>query len=262
MSAGMLEGKAAIVSGIGPGMGRAVALACAREGADVALAARRPGRLDAVAAEIEALGRRALRVPTDIADPAQCRALAERTLAEFGRIDALVNNAAAAGADVALADAAPEQIRETLEVNVGGTLAMTQAAIPAMREGGGGSIVMIGSLVVRRVLPGHGPYAASKAALLNAAHTLALELGPDNIRVNTVLPSYIWGGPVRLWFRQLASERGVSEQDVYDEAAAEAALNRIATPEEIAEAVVFFASDRSRAITGQSLDVNCGSFFA
>ena len=89
MSAGMLEGKAAIVSGIGPGMGRAVALACAREGADVAIAARRPGRLDAVAAEIEALGRRALRVPTDIADPAQCRALAERTLAEFGRIDAL-----------------------------------------------------------------------------------------------------------------------------------------------------------------------------
>ena len=236
--------------------------ACAREGADIVLAARTPAKLEAVAPELEALGRRTLSVPTDITDPEQCRALAARALEHFGRIDVLVNNAAAPGQGIPLANASPEQIRRPLEVNLVGTLSMTQAVIPAMREGGGGSIVMISSLAVRRMSPGSGSYSASKAGLLAASQTLALELGADNIRVNTVLPSYIWGAALKLWFRKLAAERGVGEQTVYDEAAAESALNRLATSEEIAEAVVFFASERSRAITGQSLDVNCGSFFA
>ena len=138
---------------------------------------------------------------------------------------------------------------------------MTQAVIPAMREGGGGSIVITGTLAMRRIQRGRGTYAASKSALMTAAQTLALELGQDNIRVNTVVPSYIMGEALRFWFRQMAEERGVDYQTVHDERAAESALNRIATSAEIAEAVVFFASDRSRAITGQSLDVNCGSFF-
>ena len=119
---------------------------------------------------------------------------------------------------------------------------------------------MLSSLAVRRMQLGSGTYSASKATLLAASQILALELGPDNIRVNTVLPSYIWGAALKLWFRELATERGVDEQTIYDDAASESALNRLATSEEIAEAVLFFASDRSRAITGQSLDVNCGSF--
>ena len=257
----MLEDKVVIVSGIGPGMGRDISLACAREGADVVLAARTPSKLESVAPEVEALGRRALSVPTNITDPDQCKDLAARAIEEFGRIDVLVNNAATE-VRVSLADATPKQMRLPVEVNLFGTLAMTQAVIPAMREAGGGSIVMISSLAIRRIQQGNGPYAASKAALLAASQTLALELGPDNIRVNTVLPAAIWGAAVKLWFRELAAERGVDEQTIYDEFASEAALNRIATSEEIAEAVVFFASERSRAITGQSLDVNCGAFFA
>ncbi len=258
----MLEGKVVIVSGIGPGMGRDISLACARDGADVVLAARTPAKLEAVAPEVEALGRRTLSVPTDITDPEQCQALAARAIAEFGRIDVLVNNAAAPGQGIPMAEASLDQIRRPIEVNLFGTLSMTQAVIPAMRETGGGSIVMISSLAMRRAQRGSGTYSASKAALLAASQTLALELGADNIRVNTVAPSYIWGAALKLWFRRQAVERGVAEQTIYDEAAAESALNRLATSEEIAEAVVFFASDRSRAITGQSLDVNCGSFFA
>ncbi len=120
---------------------------------------------------------------------------------------------------------------------------------------------MISSLAIRRTQQGNGTYAASKSALLAASQTLALELGADQIRVNTVAPSYIWGAAVKQYFRKLAAERGVEWETIYDEAAAETALGRLATSAEIAEAVVFFASDRSRAITGQSLDVNCGSFF-
>ena len=257
----MLQDKVVIVSGIGPGMGRDISLACARDGADVVLAARTQAKLDAVAPEVEALGRRALSVPTDIADPDQCRALAERTLEEFGRIDVLVNNAAAPGGGVPMATATREQILGPLEVNYLGTLSMTQAVIPAMRDAGGGSIVMISSLVIRRATHGSGTYGASKGALLGATQALALELGPDQIRVNTVAPSWIWGAAVKNHLRSLAAERGVEWETIYDEIAAETALGRLATSEEIAEAVVFFASDRSRAITGQSLDVNCGSYF-
>ena len=257
----ILADKVVVVSGIGPGMGRDISLACARDGADIVLAARTPSRLEDVAAEVRALGRRTLRVPTNVADAEQCRNLVERALEEFGRIDALVNNAASGGHEVPLAEATERQIQLPIRVNLGGTLNMTQAVIPAMREGGGGSIVMISTVSMRQALRGHGPYAASKAALLAASQTLALELGGDNIRVNTVVPAGIMGEGLRAWFEQLAKERGVDYQTIHDEQAAGSALNRIATPAEIAEAVVFFASDRSRAITGQSLDVNCGSFF-
>ena len=257
----MLEDKIVIVSGIGPGMGRDISLACARDGADIVLAARTEATLEAVAAEVRELGRRTLCVPTNVTDVDQCRNLVERTLEEFGRVDVLVNNAATGGHEVELAEATERQIQHAIRINLGGTMNMTQAVIPAMREGGGGSIVITGTLAMRRIQRGRGTYAASKAALMTAAQTLALELGQDNIRVNTVVPSYIMGGALRYWFNQLAEEQGVDYQTIHDERAAESALNRIATSAEIAEAVVFFASDRSRAITGQSLDVNCGSFF-
>ena len=250
----MLKNKIVIVSGIGPGMGRDISLVCAREGADIVLAARTEATLEAVAAEVRELGRRTLCVPANVVDADQCRNV-------VGRVDVLVNNAATGGYEVPLAEATERQIQHAIRINLGGTMNMTQAAIPAMREGGGGSIVMISSLSMRRMQPGRGTYAASKAALLVASQTLALELGPDNIRVNTVAPAAIMGEAVRAWFRELAEARGVDYQTIHDEMAAEAALNRIATSAEIAEAVAFFASDRSSAITGQSLDVNCGSFF-
>ena len=257
----ILEGKTVVVSGIGPGMGRDISLVCARDGADIVLAARTQATLEAVAAEVQALGRRALCVPTNVTDADQCHNLVERTLEEFGRIDVLVNNAATGGHEVPLAEATERQIQLPIRINLGGTLKMTQAVIPAMREGGGGSIVMISTVSIRQPLHRHGPYAASKSALLTASQTLALELGADNIRVNTVVPGGIMGEGLRVWFHQLAEERGVDYQTIHDQLAAESALNRIATSAEIAEAVAFLASDRASAITGQSLDVNCGSFF-
>jgi NAD(P)-dependent dehydrogenase (short-subunit alcohol dehydrogenase family) len=257
----LLQDRVAIVSGIGPGMGRDIALALAREGADVVLAARRADALAAVAAEVEARGRRAVCVPTDIAQPDDCRRLADTAQAELGRIDILVNNAFKGGLEPDMAEGEVAEWRKIFDVNVFGSLQLTQAVIPHMRRGGGGSIVFINSMSMRVIEPKFGAYAASKGALMVAAQTLAKELGRDKIRVNSVVPGYIWGGALQGYFKFLAQQQGTTPDAVYAEIAARAALNHIPTSEEIADAVVFFASDLSRVVTGQALDVNGGHFF-
>jgi NAD(P)-dependent dehydrogenase (short-subunit alcohol dehydrogenase family) len=256
----LLENKVAIVSGIGPGMGRDISLAFAREGARLALGARSPGKLEKTLAEVRALGARAIAVPTDITQPEDCRRLVEAAQ-RFGRVDVLVNNAFHQGTYRPVESADLEKWREPFEVNVLGTLRLTQRVIPLMKQQGGGSIVMINSMVIRDVLPTMADYAASKAALMAATQGLARELGPSKIRVNSVVPGYIWGPSLQWYFGDLARKRGITPQQVYDEVAAGTALRHLPTSEEIAPAVVFFASDLSRVITGQSLDVNGGHVF-
>ena len=262
-TAGLLEGRVAVVSGIGPGMGRAIALELARAGADVALAARRESSMAPVAEEIEALGRRAVAVPTDITDDAACRELAETAAAELGGVDVLVNNAFAEedwhdpfdGFD-------PERWRQPIDVNVFGTLTLTQACVPHLRKAvgthGDASVVMITTLSVRNPIPLLAGYAASKRALTTASHVLAKELGPAKVRVNCVAPGHIRGRSLDEYFEWIAEQRGVRPEDVADEIAAMNPLQHLASPEEIAPAVLFFASPLSRVITGQTLDVNCG----
>src|SRR5262245_46855167 len=257
----LLKDRVAIVSGIGPGMGRDISLACAREGADVVLAARGADKLEAVAAEVRTLGRRALCVPTDIARPNDCRRLAEVAQGELGRIDILVNNAFKGGLEPLMAEADPKEWRKIFDVNVFGSLQLTQAVIPHMRRHQTGSIIFINSMSMRVIEPKFGGYAASKGALMVAAPTRAKELGRDGIRVNTVVPGYIWGPALQGYFKMLAQQQGTTPDAVYAEIAARTALNHIPTSAEIADAVVFFASDLSRVITGQALDVNGGHFF-
>jgi NAD(P)-dependent dehydrogenase (short-subunit alcohol dehydrogenase family) len=255
----LLAGRVAVVSGVGPGMGRAIAVELARAGADVVLAARRASTLQEVAAEVEAMGRTALCVPTDITVRADCRRLADTAAAELGRLDVLVNNAFAEedwrepfdGFD-------PARWRQPIEVNVFGTLGLTQACVPHLKEAGGGSIVMITTLSVRNPVPLLAGYAASKNALTTAAHVLAKELGPAGIRVNCVAPGHISGRSLDEYFTWIAAQRGTTPEAVADEIAAMNPMHRIPRPEEIAPAVLFFASDLSRVVTGQTLDVNCG----
>ena len=257
----LLQDRVAIVSGIGPGMGRDIALAFAREGADVVLAARGADKLNAVADEVRARGRRALCVPTDIAQADDCRRLADAARAEFGRLDILVNNAFKGGLEPLMAEADVSEWRKIFDVNVFGSLQLTQAVVPHMRRHGGGSIVFINSMSMRIIEPKMGGYAASKGALLIAAQTLAKELGRDKIRVNSVVPGYIWGPALQGYFKLLAQQQGSTPDAVRDEIAARTALNHIPDSAEIADAVVFFASDLSRVVTGQALDVNGGHFF-
>ena len=257
----LLTDRVVIVSGIGPGMGRDISLACARQGADVVLAARGADKLAAVADQVRALGRRAVCVPTDIANADDCRRLAAAAVAELGRIDVLVNNAFKGGVEPPMAEANVELWRQIFAVNVFGSLQLTQSVIPQMRAQGGGSVVFINSMSMRIIEAKFGGYAASKGALMIAAQTLAKELGRDKIRVNTVVPGYIWGPALQGYFKTLAQQQNTTPDAVYSEIAARTALNHIPTSEEIADAVIFFASDLSRAITGQALDVNGGHFF-
>jgi NAD(P)-dependent dehydrogenase (short-subunit alcohol dehydrogenase family) len=257
----LLADRVVLVSGIGPGLGAEIALGCAREGADVVLAARSAAMLEQTAEGVRQRGRRAIAVPTDVTKPDDCQRLVDAARAEFGRIDVLVHNAFLSN-PVGLVDQANlDDWRRIFEVNLFGALRLTQLVVPLMKAQRRGSIVFVNSMSIRVIEPMMGGYAASKGALLMTARTLAKELGPDGIRVNSVVPGYIWSDKMEAYFRRLAADRGVSYETVHDDIAGRTALRHIPDSAEVAEAVLFFASDLARAITGQSLDVNGGHFF-
>ena len=255
----MLQDKVVVVAGIGPGLGRSIALASAREGADVVLAARTAARLDDVAKEVTALGRRGLAVPTDLTDAASAERLAQAAHDAFGRVDALVYNALAMPPIKELREVGLDAVSASFDANVVAALRLTRLFIPALAESKG-SVVMINSMVVRFSQRTMGPYKLAKAALLAMAQSLATELGPQGIRVNSVAPGHIWGDSLKWYFGYLAKKRGVTAEQVYTETAAPLDLGRLPEPDEIADAVVFLASPLARAITGQCLDVNCGEY--
>ncbi|HZN16473.1 MAG TPA: SDR family oxidoreductase [Acidimicrobiales bacterium] len=255
---GLVEGKVAIVSGVGPGLGQAIARAMARDGAKVALAARN----EAFLKEVEAALPDSLAVPTDITDAEQCEALVARTVEHYGGVDIVINSAFQPGDLKTFEKSDLSRWRNLFEVNTFGALQVTQAAIPAMRERGKGAVVFVNSMVIRKTgAIAEGGYAATKGALFAAARVLAHELGPHRIRVNSVVPGWMWGPNVQGYVDYMAQKRGVEPEVVKAEINAPMALPDIPTSEEVAEAVVFLASDRASAITGQTLDVNGGEYF-
>ncbi len=261
---GILDGKVAIVAGVGPGLGQANARALAREGATVVLAARTEANLAATLADIESDGGRAITVPTNIADRASADALVARTVDEFGRLDVLVNNAFRSSGFAPFESANLETWRKIYDLNVWGTLNVTQAAIPHLKvaatDHGDASIVFILSMSMRKIRVNEGDYSGSKAALHTTMQGLALELGPSKVRVNAVAPGWIGGPNVEMYLGWMAQERNVDVSVVRAEREAEIPLGEIPPQDDIANAVVFFASPWSRVITGQTLDVNGGEY--
>ncbi|WP_241387144.1 SDR family oxidoreductase [Rhodococcus sp. CH91] len=256
---GLLHDRVAVISGVGPGLGRTLALRCAMQGADVVLAARTRDRLEKVAAEVESTGRRALAVPTDITDDESVAALVETATAQFGRVDLLVNNAFTVPSMKPLARTEFQQVRDSLELTVLGALRLTQSLTPALAESGG-SVVNINSMVLRHSQERYGSYKLAKSALLAMSRSLATELGPQGIRVNSVAPGYIWGPVLQGYFEHQAGKYGITVEQIYEHTAAASDLKRLPTTEEIADAVIFLASPMASAITGQCLDVNCGEY--
>jgi NAD(P)-dependent dehydrogenase (short-subunit alcohol dehydrogenase family) len=255
----LLAGKVAVISGVGPGLGRASAEQFAKAGADLVLASRTESRLHEVADDVRAIGVKALVVPTDINDEAAAQNLVDATLSEYGRIDALISNAFAIPPLGPLQTVDFDQARAGFETNVFAALRLTRLFVPALTESRG-NVVMINSSVLRHSSMPYGAYKMTKASLLALAQSLATELGPSGIRVNSVAPGWIWADTLQNYFGYLAHQRGVEPKVVYDEIADTIDLRRLPVPDEIADAVVFMASDLARGITGHCLDVNCGEY--
>lgn len=250
-----------VISGVGPALGTTLARRCAEEGADLVLAARTVERLEDVAKQIADLGGRTLTVGTDITDEAQVANLVEQTVSTYGRVDVLINNAFRIPSMKPFANTTFEHMREAIELTVFGALRMVQGFTPALAEAKG-SVVNVNSMVVRHSQAKYGAYKMAKSALLAMSQTLATELGEQNIRVNSVLPGYIWGGTLKSYFEHQAGKYGTTVEQIYDAAAAGSDLKRLPTEDEVASAILFMASDLSSGITGQALDVNCGEFKA
>lgn len=254
----ILEGKTVLVSGVGPGLGREIALRVLRDGGRVVIGARRTDQLEATAKDLDPSGERLLAHTFDITNEDACREIVAATEDRFGRLDAIAQVAAAQPMGD-LASTQADDFRQSTEVNVIGSVQLVRAAVPALEKAGGGSIVLIGSQSME--LPPPSPqiaYAASKAALRSVTIHLASELGPKKIRVNTIVPTWMWGPPVQMWVRWQAKERGVSAEQVEQELKDLFAMKEIPADDDVAEVVVTFLSDRMRMVTGQALRVDGG----
>ena len=255
----LLEGKVVVLSGVGPGLGRALGEQAALMGADLVLASRTERRLEKMAAVVREHGRQALVVPTDVTDEDGRQRLVEAALAEYGRVDALINNAFGIPPMDPLTTIDLDALRTAQETNVLAPLRLSALFADALAETSG-AILMVNSCVLYQSQPEFAGYKLSKGALAHLASSLATELGPRGIRVNSLAPSYIYEDVNRAYFDWIASETGRTHEEVYAEKAAPTDLKRLATAEEVARAGLFLLSDLASAVTGTVLNVDCGEF--
>ncbi|HWJ82985.1 MAG TPA: SDR family oxidoreductase [Nocardioides sp.] len=259
----LLEDKVVVLSGVGPGLGRALGEQASLMGADLVLASRTEKRLEKMAAVVREHGRRALVVPTDITDEGARAHLVDAALEEFGRVDCLINNAFGIPPMDPITTLDLDGLRAAQETNVFAPLRLSALFADALAETPdkpGGSIIMVNSCVLYQSQPEFAGYKLSKGTLAHLSSSLATELGPRGIRVNSVAPSYIYEDVNKAYFDWLAQESGRTHEEVYAEKAAPTDLKRLATPEEVAQATLFLASDLASAVTGQVVNIDCGEF--
>ena len=254
----LLHEKVAVITGGGRGIGRAIAQVFAREGAHLVLAARDVAALQETRALIAEYQRNVLVVSLDLRQEESVQALAEETRAHFSHVDILVNNSGIAGPTAPLWEVSPEQWRETVEVDLTGPYLCCHAFLPGMLERRSGNILMIGSMTGKRPLFGRTPYAAAKLGLVGLTRTLAWELGPYNIRVNLISPGPVEGERIGRVLRDLASSQGVSIEEARQSFLRDAPLERMASPNDVANAALYLASDLSGSTTGEDLNVSSG----
>jgi NAD(P)-dependent dehydrogenase (short-subunit alcohol dehydrogenase family) len=255
-----LRDQVALVTGAAKGMGRAIVLRLAGEGADCVLAAREAAPLEAVAGEARALGRRAVAVPADVRDEAAVRAMVDATLAALGgRIDILVNCAGTTGpVETPVHEIRAADFDDVVGVNLRGTFLPTKHVVPVMLRQGRGKIVNIAGTSGLRGYKLRAAYSSSKWAIRGFTRTVALEVGPHGINVNCVAPGIVAGDRMDRLCREKARKRGWTPEQVYAEYVQEMALRRVTTAEDVAHAVCFLCTDESRNMTGQCLTVDGG----
>jgi len=244
-----LEGRVAIITGGGTGIGRGAALVLAEYGADIVLAARRPEPLEATAKDVEALGRRALALSTDVTSSEQCQRLVDATLHEFGRVDILVNNAGGAQTK-SIMKWTDDEWHQVLALNLGSVWFLSRCAAKPMLEQGKGSIVNISSGASLLAMPQAAPYGAAKAGVNNLGGAMAAAWTRKGVRVNTIAVGAVRAASLL----EDAERHGLDPEAI----GMTNASGRLGEPDEIGYGVLFFASDASSFCSGQTLYVHGG----
>ena len=243
-----LEGKTAIVTGASRGIGRAIALGFAEAGADIALAARSEADLETLAKEIDSVGRKALVVPTDVTQRESIENLIQATVAEFGGVDVLVNNAGGSNFMSPLTSLRPSGWDKLRTLNLDSVFHATQLAAQAMVDRGG-SIIQIASVAGIEGAPGLSPYSAAKAGVMVFTQAVAKELATSNVRLNSIAPGWI-DTPLNEWM--------TSDEATLKMATDMIPMGRLGTAEELVGAAIFLASDASSYVTGTTIVVDGG----
>lgn len=247
---GRLEGKVAIVTGAGQGIGEAIAMSYAKEGAKVLITGRTLSKLEDVVAKITSAGGTALALDAVAGEKEQSEQTVQKAIAEWGRVDVLVNNAHSFTDYLPLSDPKMEEnCKVDFQSAFFGSLQLMQLCYPHMVKQGGGSIINMGSSYGIRCEPGFLAYAASKEAIRALTKTAAREWGKEKIRVNTILPSAL--SPKAIWY--------LEESKTYDLELSKVAMGRFGAPEDIAPTAIFLASDESDFVTGQTIGVEGGA---
>ena len=250
-----LEGKVAIITGAGNGLGKALATRLSDEGCKLVIADIDYDGARKVADSLE----NAVAVKADVTDFSQCKAIADTALKNFGKIDIAVANAAIVISG-AIEDMTPEQFKRVTDVNLNGYFNTVKAVAPIMKAQKGGNIIQINSKSGKKGSFKNGAYSASKFGGIGLTQSLALELAPFNIRVNAICPGNLLSSP--LWvnslFKQFSANQGISEEAVRQKYLAQVPLGRSCEYEDIANMLLFLASDLLSYMTGQAINVTGG----
>jgi NAD(P)-dependent dehydrogenase (short-subunit alcohol dehydrogenase family) len=257
----LLKNKTIIISGVGPGMGQAMAQIAAAEGANVGLGARNKDFIDQIAKGIREAGGKAVALPTDVTNADQCQALANAVHEEFGRIDGLVNSAYNHGSWATADVADPDEWAQVYDVNCIGALRMGQAVLPAMKTQNSGAIVNVSTMATVNPFPGEAAYATSKGGLGVLTKHMAKDFGGFGVRVNACRMGWIGGAPVYGYIdAQVAGGR--DRDEVVAEITGRIPLGIIPPEDDCAKAVLYFVSDYANVVSGATLDVNGGQYMA
>jgi len=253
-----LENKVAIVTGGGRGIGKEIALAFAREGANVLVCGRTRDVLDRTANEINSIGQRSVAIVSDVTDEMQVAEMVNVAVSRLGHIDILVNNAGIAGPTSAITAVSRASWDDTIAANLTSAFLCSRAVIPVMIKRRSGKIINISSVAGKTAYALRSPYAAAKWGMIGLSVTLAEELGGHNIQVNAICPGPTAGERMTSVIAHRAKELGLSEAEMEQAFVAKTALKRMADPKHVAAAALFFASEDSGSVTGEVLEVSSG----